>query len=58
MMEQANVVEQLTHLLAYPYINERVAAGKLHIGGWHYIIETGEVFIYDALKAEFRLANQ
>lgn len=58
MMEQANVVEQLTHLLAYPYINDRVAAGKLHIGGWHYIIETGEVFIYDALKAEFRLANQ
>lgn len=57
MMEQANVVEQLKHLLGYPYIREKVNAGKLTLSGWHYIIETGEVFIYDRNAAEFVLAN-
>lgn len=57
MMEQANVVEQLKNLMSYPYIRERVMAGKLMISGWHYIIETGEVFIYDRKVGEFLLAN-
>ena len=57
MMEQANVVEQLKHLLAYPYIEERMNLGKLTLSGWHYIIETGEVFIYDKNLEEFRPAN-
>lgn len=57
MMEQANVVEQLKHLMTYPYIREAVIAGKLTLSGWHYIIETGEVFIYDREAGEFLLAN-
>ncbi|MDF2676792.1 MAG: carbonic anhydrase [Bacillota bacterium] len=57
LMEQANVVEQLKHLLSYPYIRERVKNGKMKISGWHYIIETGEIFIYDKDKGEFKLAN-
>ena len=57
MMEQANVVEQLKHLIAYPYICEKVLAGKLTLSGWHYIIETGEVFIYDKNVGEFLLGN-
>lgn len=57
MMEQANVVEQLRHLMTFPYIKERVMAGKLALSGWYYIIETGEVYIYDREKGEFLLAN-
>lgn len=57
LMEQANVVEQIKHLLSYPYIRERVKSGKMKISGWHYIIETGEIFIYDKDKGEFKLAN-
>ena len=57
MMEQANVIEQLKHLLSYPYIRDRVQSDKLILSGWHYIIETGEVFIYDKTEEEFRLAN-
>jgi carbonic anhydrase len=57
VMEQANVVEQLKHLLAYPYIRDRVISGQLVLSGWHYIIETGEIFIYDQTGDEFRLAN-
>jgi len=57
MMEQGNVVEQLKHLLSYPYIKERVLSEQLKISGWHYIIETGEIFIYDKESGEFLLAN-
>lgn len=57
MMEQFNVIEQLKHLLTYPYIKERVQSGNLSLGGWYYIIETGEVFIYDKEQATFLLAN-
>jgi carbonic anhydrase len=57
LMEQENVVDQLKNLLSYPYINERVKKGKLNISGWHYIIETGEIFIYDKTAGEFKLAN-
>lgn len=57
MMEQVNVVEQLRHLMTYPYIYDKVMSGQLIISGWHYIIETGEVFIYDRKAGEFRLAN-
>lgn len=57
MMEQANVIEQLKHLLTYPYIRERVQNGQMNLSGWHYIIETGEVFIYDRHEEAFLLAN-
>ncbi len=57
IMEQANIVEQLKHLLTYPYVRERIESGKLEINGWHYIIETGEIFIYDKVSGEFRLGN-
>lgn len=57
MMEQGNVVEQLKHLLTYPYIKEKVCADSLKLSGWHYIIETGEIFIYNKDSQEFLLAN-
>ena len=57
MMEQANVVEQLKHLATYPCVRERVTEGRLKLSGWHYIIETGEIFIYDPVTEEFHHAN-
>ena len=57
IMEQANVVEQLKHLITYPYIKERMESRTLMISGWHYIIETGEILIYDRLIGGFRLGN-
>lgn len=57
MMEQVNVVEQLKHLMTYPFIRERVISGKMKLSGWHYIIETGEIFIYDKDSCEFILGN-
>lgn len=57
MAEQLNVVEQLKHLFTYPFIKEKVLRKELTIDGWYYLIETGEVFIYDRTSGEFVLMN-
>ena len=57
LTEQMNVVEQLKHLLTYPYIAEKYKSGELSISGWHYIIETGEIFAYNSEKGFFELIN-
>ncbi len=51
--EQLNIIEQMNHLLTYPYIRELHNAGNLNILGWYYLIETGEVFNYDKEKRKF-----
>lgn len=57
MTEQMNVVEQIRHLLTYPFIAERYVKGMITISGWYYIIETGEIFNYNVDKGFFELIN-
>lgn len=55
MTEQVNVVEQLDHLLTYPYIRERVKKGTIRLIGWHYMIHTGSIYEYHKETGEFEL---
>jgi carbonic anhydrase len=57
LTEQMNIVEQIKHLLTYPYIAEKYEKGLLTISGWYYIIETGEIFSYNKDKGFFELIN-
>lgn len=57
LTEQMNIVEQIHHLLSYPYIAEKYSKGLLSISGWYYIIETGEIFSYNADKGFFEPIN-
>jgi carbonic anhydrase len=57
LTEQYNVVEQINHLLTYPFVKARYDAGELQLHGWYYIIETGEIFQYDSEKGFFVLMN-
>lgn len=57
MTEQINVVEQLKNLLTYPFIRERCREKSLMLEGWYYLIETGEVYIYNRQNGVFELAN-
>jgi len=54
LTEQLSVVTQLDHLLTYPYVDEGVAGGRLHLHGWMYDIETGEIRYYDPGEQQFR----
>ncbi len=51
--EKLSVIQQISNLLTYPYVKERVENGSLHIHGWMYDIETGEIEYYDPDEHEF-----
>lgn len=53
MTEQLNIIEQMNHLITYPYIKEKYRKKEIAIFGWYYIIETGEVFNYSKQKRQF-----
>jgi carbonic anhydrase len=50
---EENVLVQLEHLREYPFITERLDKGTLHLAGWVFKIETGNVFEYDAESGQF-----
>ena len=51
--EQRSVVLQLERLMGYPMVRERVEAGRLKLHGWHYVIEDGEVHVFDLRSGSF-----
>ena len=51
--EQRAVVLQLERLMDYPMVRERVDAGRLSLHGWHYVIEDGEVHVFDVRRGGF-----
>ena len=46
LMEKANIITQYNHLMDYPIIAERVAAGTLKVSGWHFHTDEGYVEVY------------
>jgi len=55
--EQRAVVLQLERLMDYPMVRRAVEAGRLALHGWHYVIENGEVHVFDAEHGEFLPAS-
>jgi carbonic anhydrase len=55
-IEQRAVVLQLNR--PYPMVRERVEAGTLALHGWHYVIEDGEVHVFDVQRGGFVPAAQ
>ena len=55
--EQRSVVLQLERLMGYPMVRERVEAGQLTLHGWHYVIEDGEVHVFDVRSGGFLPAS-
>lgn len=51
--EQRAVVLQLERLMDYPMVRSRVERGELTLHGWHYVIEDGEVHIFDVAAGGF-----
>jgi len=48
-----NVLTQLENLRTYPVIHSRLKNGQIHLHGWVYEIETGEVVEYDSALSKF-----
>lgn len=58
LTERLNVINSLENLLTYPDVKERMERGELELYGWHYIIETGEIFSYDLESESFKLLSK
>jgi carbonic anhydrase len=56
--EQRAVVLQLERLMQYPMVHRRVEAGRLALHGWHYVIEDGEIHVFDAERGGFLPASR
>mgnify|MGYP000904813612 CR=1 FL=1 len=56
--EQRAIVLQLERLMAYPMVRERVEAARLSLHGWHYVIEDGEVHVFDIGQGGFVPASR
>lgn len=56
--EQRAVLLQLERLMAYPMVRTGVEAGQLTLHGWHYVIEDGEVHVFDVASGRFLPASQ
>lgn len=51
--EQRSIVLQLERLMDYPMVRQRVQRQQLSLHGWHYVIEEGEVYVFDAANGAF-----
>lgn len=56
--EQRAIVLQLERLMDYPMVRERVERRALTLHGWHYVIEDGEVHVFDIAAGGFVPASQ
>jgi carbonic anhydrase len=50
---EENVLVQLENLRTLPAVGSRLVQGDLHLHGWVYKIETGQVFAYDSKSGQF-----
>lgn len=50
---EENVLVQLENLRTLPAVASRLVRGDLHLHGWVYKIQTGEVFAYDLQNGQF-----
>jgi carbonic anhydrase len=50
---EENILTQLENLRTYPVIHSRLHSGQVHLHGWVYHIETGEVLEYDPVRRQF-----
>ena len=56
--EQRAVVLQLERLMEYPMVRRRVEDGSIALHGWHYVIEEGEVHVFDVATGGFVAASK
>lgn len=55
--EQRSVVLQLERLMGYPMVREQVEARQITLHGWHYVIEEGEIHVFDVKQGGFTPAS-
>jgi carbonic anhydrase len=55
---EENVLVQIDNLKTHHFIKKHLDSGRIHIYGWYYKFETGEVFQFDPKSNSFITLNQ
>ena len=53
LTEKISIIKQIENILTYPNVKKRFEEESIHIHGWYYDIETGNIDYYDADTYEF-----
>jgi carbonic anhydrase len=57
-LSQLNVLVQIEHLMSYPIVRERAASGALHLSGWWFDIENGDIYVYEPASRSFEVIDR
>ena len=57
-LEQAAIVLSLKNLRSFPFIDERVGAGKLTLVGWYFDLVRGELYQYHETSGQFQRLSE
>ncbi len=57
LCEQYALVNSLNNLLTFPWIQERVASGKLVLHAWYFDLATGMIHAHDQKNNDWRILN-
>jgi len=53
LTEKLSIISQIENILTYPSVKEKVDAGEIHIHGWMYDLESGNIDYYDPDVSKF-----
>lgn len=56
--ERLNIINSIDNILTFPGIEEKFGNKQINIHGWHYIIQTGEIFEYDFTSKQFKFIGE
>lgn len=56
--ERLNIINSIDNILTFPGVEEKFESGNINIHGWHYIIQTGEIFEYDFKNKQFKFIGE
>ena len=57
-LSQINALVQLEHLMSYPIVRERVAAGTLCLSAWWFEVASGTMYAYDRASRSFEVIDR
>jgi carbonic anhydrase len=56
-VSQVNVLQQMEHMMSYPFIRERVESNQLRVHGWWFDIAQADVYYYEKAVNRFLLID-
>jgi len=57
-ISQVNVLQQMQHIMSYPFIRERVEKKQLRVHGWWFDIAQADVYCYESSVNQFVLIDE